>query len=112
MLDKLIDNAIQFSAEGQPIILRLSEEQDKAVLRVSNSGVSLPEKMSHQLFDPMISVRDSTASQDSHLGLGLYVARMIARFHGGDIELRNRDDRQGVVVLVTIPLLRLTSKLA
>lgn len=112
MLDKLVDNAEQFSEVEQPIILRISSEQDNAVLRVSNSGPSLPDKMSNQLFDPMISVRDATASEDSHLGLGLYVARLIAQFHGGRIELRNREDRQGVVVTVTIPLLRLTSKLA
>lgn len=112
MLDKLIDNAEQFSELGQPIILRLSEEQDNAVLRVSNSGPELPDTLSNQLFEPMISVRGSSASEDSHLGLGLYVARLISQFHGGKIELRNREDRQGAIAIVTVPLLRITSKLA
>ena len=111
MLDKLIDNAEQFSENDQPIVVRLSEEQDSAVLRISNSGPPLPETMSEKLFDPMISVRDASASEDSHLGLGLYVARLIAEFHGGSINLKNREDRQGAVVTVTVPLLRLTSKL-
>jgi signal transduction histidine kinase len=111
MLDKLIDNAEQFSTEDQPIVVRLSKEQDTAVLRISNSGPGLPETMSEKLFDPMISMRDASASEDSHLGLGLYVARLIAEFHGGSISLKNREDRQGAVVTVTVPLLRLTSKL-
>ncbi len=113
MLDKVIDNAVQFSTAGQLITLRLSEDDDEnALLRVSNSGPGLPATMSDQLFDPMISVRGNSAREDSHLGLGLYVARLIAEFHGGTIQLKNREDREGVVATIQVPLLRLTSKLA
>ena len=100
-----------FPQRTQPIVVRLSKEQDTAVHCISNSGPGLPETMSEKLFDPMISMRDASASEDSHLGLGLYVARLIAEFHGGSISLKNREDRQGAVVTVTVPLLRLTSKL-
>lgn len=112
MLDKLIDNAAQFSEPDQAIIVRLSEETETLLVRVSNSGPGLPDTMSKELFDPMISVRDASASEDSHLGMGLYVARLIAEFHGGSIELKNREDREGVVATVRVPMLRITSKLA
>jgi signal transduction histidine kinase len=112
MLDKLIDNAAQFSESDQPIIVRLSEETETLLVRVSNSGPGLPDTMSKELFDPMISVRDASASEDSHLGMGLYVARLIAEFHGGSIELKNREDREGVVATIKVPMLRITSKLA
>jgi signal transduction histidine kinase len=111
MLDKLVDNAVQFSADQQPVILRLTSEEDMAVLRITNSGPSLPDTMTDQLFDPMISVRDDGQRKDSHLGLGLHVARIIVEFHGGEITLGNRQDREGVVVSVRLPLMRLTSKL-
>tara|TARA_R110002072_G_scaffold46082_8_gene127940 strand:- start:3067 stop:4983 length:1917 start_codon:yes stop_codon:yes gene_type:complete len=111
MLDKLVDNAVQFSTDQQPVILRLTCEAETAVLRITNSGPPLPDKMTDQLFDAMISVRDDEQREDSHLGLGLHVARLIADFHGGEILLANREDREGVVVSVRLPLLRLTSKL-
>lgn len=111
MLDKLVDNAVQFSAHQQPVILRLTSEENMAVLRITNSGPSLPETMTDRLFDPMISVRDDGQREDSHLGLGLHVARIIVEFHGGEITLGNRQDREGVVVSVRLPLMRLTSKL-
>ncbi|MFT5561409.1 MAG: signal transduction histidine kinase [Candidatus Azotimanducaceae bacterium] len=111
MLDKLVDNAVQFSSATQPVILRLTCEDDMAVLRISNSGPALPATMADQLFDPMISVRSNDQREDSHLGLGLHVARLITEFHGGTITLSNREDREGAVVTVRLPLLRLTSKL-
>lgn len=111
MLDKLVDNAVQFSADAQPVILRLTCETDMAVLRITNSGPALPATMVDQLFDPMISVRSDEQREDSHLGLGLHVARLITEFHGGTITLSNREDREGAVVTVRLPLLRLTSKL-
>jgi two-component system sensor histidine kinase ChvG len=111
MLDKLIDNAVQFSAAYQPVIVRLTREDEMAVLRITNAGPGLPNTMAEQLFDPMISVREDNQRADSHLGLGLHVARLITEFHGGRITLSNREDREGVVATVRLPLLRLTSKL-
>ena len=111
MLDKLVDNAVQFSSNGQPVILRLTHENEMAVLRVSNSGQKLPDTMVDQLFEPMISLRQDEQREDSHLGLGLHVARLITEFHGGTISLKNREDREGVVATVRLPLMRLTSKL-
>lgn len=111
MLDKLVDNAVQFSSANQPVILRLTGEADMAVVRITNSGPALPATMTDQLFEPMISVRSDDQREDSHLGLGLHVARLITEFHGGTITLSNREDREGAVVTVRLPLLRLTSKL-
>lgn len=47
----------------------------------------------------------------THLGLGLYIAKVITHFHGGNIKIANREDTTGVIVTVSIPLMRLTSKL-
>jgi two-component system sensor histidine kinase ChvG len=67
--------------------------------------------MQNKLFDSMISVRKKRDASSSHLGLGLYIAKLIAHFHGGEIKIANREDVSGVIVTVTIPLMRLTTKL-
>jgi signal transduction histidine kinase len=90
MLDKLVDNAVDFSKPGDRIDIGLSQHEDGLRLSVSNPGPPLPDKMRTQLFDSMISVR--SRGNDEHLGLGLYIARLIAEGHGGSIRAENTDD--------------------
>jgi dedicated sortase system histidine kinase len=99
MLDKLVDNAVGFSGDGDTITLGLERQDDVLSLGVSNPGPPLPERMRHQLFDSMVSMRPG--EDNKHLGLGLYVAKLIAEGHGGRISANNTDD--GVTVLITLP---------
>lgn len=102
MMDKLIGNAVEFAAAGTPIKVRLTDEQD-IVLRVLNNGPRLPAGIEDRLFDSMISIRRDDKGEGSHLGLGLYIARIIAEFHGGSISAHDREDTEGVVVTVRLP---------
>ena len=72
-------------------------------MTVANAGPSLPAGMEGQLFDSMVSLRDAGTAAEPHLGLGLYIARLIAQFHGGHARAENRADPPGVVVTVTLP---------
>jgi len=99
MLDKLVDNAVDFSVDGDMIKLGLTPADESFVLTVENPGPPLPEKMRTQMFDSMVSMR--SGKNTKHLGLGLYVARLIAAGHGGSIEAHNTDG--GVVFEVTLP---------
>lgn len=99
MLDKLVDNAVGFSAEGDKIRIGLDFADDAHILAVENPGPPLPEKMRTQMFDSMVSMR--SGENTKHLGLGLYVARLIATGHGGRIEADNVDG--GVVFKVILP---------
>lgn len=103
MLDKLVDNAVGFCAENGAVELALFREGEEAVLTVSNDGPVLPEEMKGQLFDSLVSVRQATSDQ-IHLGLGLYVARLITEGHGGRIYLDNKPDGTGVTASVHLPL--------
>ena len=99
LLDKLVDNAVDFSAEGNTIAVALAGDDDVLRLSVTNPGPPLPERMRSQLFDSMVSVRSGKDSK--HLGLGLYVARLIAEGHGGHIDADNVDG--GVRFTVSLP---------
>jgi len=103
MLDKLIANAMDFSTGDEPIRVRLSVKDGQAVLTVSNRGPRLPAAMAGKLFESMISIRKSDGTEP-HLGLGLYIVRLIAEFHGGTAQAMDREDGSGVVVRVSAPL--------
>ena len=91
-LDKLFDNALSFTpADGRiRIILQAAEDEEGARLTVANNGPRLPEAMSGRLFDSLVSVRGGgTRVGVPHLGLGLYVVRLVAELHQGKVEARN-----------------------
>jgi dedicated sortase system histidine kinase len=99
MLDKLVDNAVGFSGDGDTVRIGLERDAGELRLSVANPGPPLPDRMRHQLFDSMVSVR--SGADGKHLGLGLYIARLIAEGHGGRIEADNVGD--GVTFTVTMP---------
>ena len=106
LLDKLIDNAVDFSAEDAAIELTLTRNGEWIALSVSNPGTPLAPEATEQIFDSMVSRREAgTAEPHAHLGMGLYVVRLIAEHHGGRVEANNRPDGNGVTVTVSLPAL-------
>jgi dedicated sortase system histidine kinase len=104
MLDKLVANAVDFAAGDEPIRVRLEARDGQANLTVSNRGPRLPEAMAGKLFESMVSVRSGSAGKEPHLGLGLYIVRLVAEFHGGAAQALDREDGSGVVIKVRTPL--------
>ncbi len=101
-LDKLFDNARSFTPEDGWIRVA-STRDDGAEIRVANSGPPLPAAMQDRLFDSLVSVRatpartgERAAADAPHLGLGLYVVRLVAELHRGDAHARNLADGRGV----------------
>ncbi|ABZ76299.1 histidine kinase [Shewanella halifaxensis HAW-EB4] len=106
LMDKLIANAQEFSHPDSSINVVLKLKNKFAVLSVSNQGPALPENMAEQIFESMVSVRAQKAQDKPHLGLGLYIARLICQFHDGKISACNTQDKAGNVsgVKITIKL--------
>ncbi|HXX85815.1 MAG TPA: ATP-binding protein [Casimicrobiaceae bacterium] len=103
MLDKLVANAAEFGSPGTAIVVRVSRVGLGVRIAVENEGPLLPEAMQGRLFDSMVSVRSEQGGEEPHLGLGLYIVRLIAEFHRGSAAAENRSDGRGVVVSVTLP---------
>ena len=108
LLDKLAENAADFARAGTPVQVRLESLGGEARLTVINAGPPLPEAMRARLFDSMVSVRAPGEAGAPHLGLGLYVARLIAQYHGGSMEAENLAGDAGaggaVAVRARVPL--------
>jgi signal transduction histidine kinase len=108
LLDKLVENANDFAPPGSGIRVTLEESARRAVLAVDNEGPPLPEAMIHRLFDSMVSVRSPQATgagraDGAHLGLGLYIVRLVAEYHGGGVQASNRA-AGGARFEVSVPL--------
>ena len=103
LLDKLVSNARDFALPGSVIEIGLNVSETNAKLTVSNEGPELPGNIQTNLFDSMVSAREKR-DNEPHLGLGLYIVRLITEFHGGSVSAMNRTQPKGVTFQVTLPL--------
>jgi len=102
-LDKLVDNAIDFAAPDTAIVLKLRRLDNFAQIDVINQGSRLPEAMAERIFEPLVSLGRKNAQKIS-LGMGLYVVKLIASFHGGDVIARNLLSSDGVIFSLSLPV--------
>ncbi len=104
LLDKLIDNAVDFSDPGTPITIGLTTDARSLTLFVTNQGSTIPIDMVENIFDSMVTVRPSNPDNRLHFGMGLYVVRVIAEQHGGSVSATNLLSGKGVTIQVRLPL--------
>jgi signal transduction histidine kinase len=95
---------VEFSPLQSKLRFDLRRDGDSARLCVSNDGPPLPAEMQDRLFQSMVSVRETQSQAQPHLGLGLYIVRLIAEFHGANASARNREDGEGVEVIIDFPI--------
>ena len=104
MLDKVVSNAIDFHTPGTSIEFSLARQNEEVVLEVINEGPLMPVERSENLFNSMITDRPDDNSKEPHLGLGLYIARLICEFHSGRIEAINLTQKPGVSLRMVVPV--------
>jgi two-component system, OmpR family, sensor histidine kinase ChvG len=102
LLDKLMDNAADFTPPGGPITISLEPHAHAYRLSVSNEGPLLPPQLNDRLFESLVSSRGSVEGKP-HLGLGLYIVRLIADFHQGQVIATNLPDDVGVMIAIALP---------
>lgn len=105
LLDKLVDNAIDFALPGTTIEVTLEDQGSHCLLVVSNQGPAIARPGQAAIFQLMGSQREG-ADKEGHFGLGLYAARLISEFHGGSIRAANREGGTGASLQVVLPLER------
>jgi signal transduction histidine kinase len=97
LFSNLISNALVHGQAGTPVTVRLAQVAAEAVVEVHNLG-AIPPEVRATLFEPFQRQR-----RPSHgLGLGLYIARQIAKAHGGDITVTSSDG-DGTQFTVRLP---------
>ncbi len=104
MFDKLLSNAMDFCAKGQPINIGLFTSNSGFSLQVANFGPTIAKKNLKRVFDSLVSIRSKEHSNGANLGLGLHVVRLIADYHGFSVRVTNKNDLSGVIFEIKSPL--------
>jgi signal transduction histidine kinase len=98
-LTNLVDNAVRY---GGHATVKVEDAADGLTIRVLDDGPGLPEVELEQVFEPFFRGETSRSRETGGTGLGLGIARNIARAHGGDLVLRNRPEG-GLEAILSLP---------
>ncbi|KMO96477.1 sensor histidine kinase [Streptomyces roseus] len=100
----LVQNAVRYNVpEGGWVEVTTESQHGQAILIVSNTGPVVPAYEVDNLFEPFRRLRTERTGSDKGVGLGLSIARSVARAHGGRISAAPREGG-GLVMRVTLPL--------
>ncbi|MFJ9634358.1 sensor histidine kinase [Streptomyces sp. NPDC091280] len=100
----LVQNAVRYNVPEDGWVEVTTEVQHgHAVLIVSNTGPVVPAYEIDNLFEPFRRLRTERTGSDKGVGLGLSIARSVARAHGGHIAAQPREGG-GLVMRVTLPI--------
>jgi PAS domain S-box-containing protein len=103
VLTNLLTNAIKYDPNGGPIEVRLRDDEDQAaVISVSDQGIGVPEAEMAALFLPFARAGNAARRGFGGIGLGLFISRDIVERHGGSIGVQSAEGR-GTTVTVRLP---------
>jgi signal transduction histidine kinase len=108
ILTNLIDNAIKYSPEGGEVSIRVQVAEGSASVEVRDRGLGIHPDDLPRLFTRFGRLVTSENSHIPGTGLGLYLARELARMHGGDITVSSTDG-QGSAFTFSLPLAEVQS---
>jgi signal transduction histidine kinase len=100
LFNNLLENAVKF---GRLARVRVFAADDSAIVEIDDQGCGLPDSDLERVFEPFFRHESSRSRETGGIGLGLAVARSVARAHGGDATLENRA-QGGLTARVKLPL--------
>ena len=103
LLDKLIENAVDFCPPSGSITVRVRSTGDAHELSVANDGPPIPPDVLGRLFESLFEHRPGHGDTP-HFGLGLYIVKLIAEFHGGRAGAANLAGDGGAEFTVILPV--------
>ena len=103
LIQNLVSNAFKYGREGGHVWVTLTAEKGRLRLSVKDDGIGIPEESQPLVWNRFYQVDAARTNADGSLGLGLSMARQIARLHGGAITLESQPG-QGSEFVFTMPL--------
>jgi len=101
----LIANAIKFTPRGGRVQVQLARINSHIEITVSDSGPGIEEDFLPYVFDRFRQADSTTTRKHGGLGLGLAIVRHLVELHGGSVMAGNREQEQGAVFTVKLPVI-------
>ncbi len=100
-ITNLIENAVRYGEQAE---IRLEQSKEQLRIIIADRGPGIPEEERERIFRPFVRGESSRSRETGGNGLGLSIARNIARAHGGELILRSGVNGVGLEAVVTLPI--------
>ena len=102
MLFNLTENAVKYNRPGGSVRISVTQEPEKLLIRVSDTGCGIPEEFQRSIFQPFFRVDKSRSREYGGVGLGLSLVWEIANLHGGSVWVEKSSEK-GTTIAVDLP---------
>jgi len=103
ILLNLLSNAVKFTAPGGRVRVDGGVEDDRVRIRVSDTGIGIPDEKRDLIFEPFVQVGRTLSRQVEGTGLGLAISRELARAMGGELRLGESEEGVGSTFVLELP---------
>jgi len=104
VLDNLLNNALTYTRRTPEVLVRISRDGGKALVRVEDNGVGIPRNQRERVFERFFRSSDPMMAKVPGVGLGLYISRGLVEGHGGKLVVEKSDARKGTIFAISLPL--------
>ena len=102
LIFNLAENAVKYNRPGGSVRVSVTQEPEKLLLRVSDTGCGIPEEYQRSIFQPFFRVDKSRSREYGGAGLGLALVWEIAELHGGFVWVEESSEK-GTTIAVGLP---------
>ena len=102
LIFNLAENAVKYNRPGGSVRVSVTQEPEKLLLRVSDTGCGIPEEYQRSIFQPFFRVDKSRSREYGGAGLGLSLVWEIAELHGGSVWVEESSEK-GTTIAVGLP---------
>lgn len=103
LLFNLTENAVKYNRSGGSVKVAVTQEPEKILIRVSDTGCGVPEEYQQSIFQPFFRVDKSRSREYGGVGLGLSLVWEIANLHGGCVRVEE-SSKKGTTIAVELPV--------
>jgi signal transduction histidine kinase len=106
VLGNLLNNAVRFTPNAGQIRVRLTTSKNEALVEIQDNGIGIPPDKIERIFEQFYQVEDHLTRRHGGLGLGLAIAQVLVKLHGGRIWAESEGEGKGATFKVSLPLLQ------